>query len=251
MSQHSGDDKPVTLINVFEIATADLEAFVAQWEKRAALMCTKPGFRSFHLYRALSSDARFQLINVAEWDTGRTCVRRHPMTNSVPVCRHRPHSSTSRLIPRFIAPRSRPPSDIGTSWAASRQSHRGFRAATTICASNHPVVRKSRPGTHLGHGGRGDRLCGAYEAGYCVGSAESTQVGEGEERFGTDHRGEIIFERGEPSRGGCIGDLDDGVEGVIDESEPKSGSTHNRCGGAGHNALSASLTTESRSGKCR
>jgi heme-degrading monooxygenase HmoA len=69
MSQQSGDDKPVTLINVFEIATADLEAFVAQWEKRAALMRAKPGFRSFHLYRALSSDARFQLINVAEWDT--------------------------------------------------------------------------------------------------------------------------------------------------------------------------------------
>jgi heme-degrading monooxygenase HmoA len=69
MSQHSTDDKPVTLINVFEIATADLEAFVAQWEQRAALLRTKPGFRSFHLYRALSSDARFQLINVAQWAT--------------------------------------------------------------------------------------------------------------------------------------------------------------------------------------
>jgi heme-degrading monooxygenase HmoA len=69
MSQQSRDDKPVTLINVFEIATADLEAFVAQWEQRAALMRTKPGFRSFHLYRALSADARFQLINVAEWAT--------------------------------------------------------------------------------------------------------------------------------------------------------------------------------------
>jgi len=64
-----GFAQPVTLINVFEIAIADLEAFVVQWEKRAALMRTKPGFRSFRLYRALSSDARFQLINVAEWDT--------------------------------------------------------------------------------------------------------------------------------------------------------------------------------------
>jgi heme-degrading monooxygenase HmoA len=69
MSEQSNDGKPVTLINVFEIASADLDAFVAQWEERAALMRTKPGFRSFHLYRALSSDARFQLVNVAEWDT--------------------------------------------------------------------------------------------------------------------------------------------------------------------------------------
>ena len=71
MSQHATDDTPVTVINVFEIATADLEAFVAQWENRAALLRTKPGFRSFHLYRALSSEARFQLINVAEWATER------------------------------------------------------------------------------------------------------------------------------------------------------------------------------------
>src|ERR1700736_6480864 len=41
---------------------------------------------------------------------------------------------------------------------------------------------------HVGDGGRGDRLCGAHEAGYCVGSAEPAQVGAGEERFGTDHR---------------------------------------------------------------
>jgi heme-degrading monooxygenase HmoA len=69
MSEQSNDGTPVTLINVFEIALGDLEAFVAQWEERAALMRTKSGFRSFHLYRALSSDARFQLVNVAEWDT--------------------------------------------------------------------------------------------------------------------------------------------------------------------------------------
>jgi heme-degrading monooxygenase HmoA len=69
MSEQSNGGEPVTLINAFEIATADLEAFVVQWEERAALMRTKPGFRSFHLYRALSSDARFQLVNVAEWDT--------------------------------------------------------------------------------------------------------------------------------------------------------------------------------------
>ena len=93
MSEQSNDGKPVTLINVFEIATADLEASVAQWEERAALMRTKPGFRSFHLYRALSADARFQLVNVADGTPRKTFGRPRRTTGSRPVCRRRQHSS--------------------------------------------------------------------------------------------------------------------------------------------------------------
>jgi heme-degrading monooxygenase HmoA len=62
-------DAPVTLINVFEIDTKDVESFLEGWRERAEFMSTQPGFRSFRLHRALSPDSRFQLVNVAEWDS--------------------------------------------------------------------------------------------------------------------------------------------------------------------------------------
>src|ERR1700722_1743748 len=42
-------------------------------------------------------------------------MRRHRMPNSRPVRRRLQLSLTSRLIPRYAAPRSRPPSDVGSS----------------------------------------------------------------------------------------------------------------------------------------
>lgn len=59
----------VTLINVFEVPTEHVDAFVAQWRERAALMSTKPGFLDSRLHRALSSQSRFQLVNVAHWES--------------------------------------------------------------------------------------------------------------------------------------------------------------------------------------
>lgn len=59
----------VTFINVFEIAPDELDTFLAGWRERAEFMSTQPGFRSFRLHRALSPDSRFQLINVAEWES--------------------------------------------------------------------------------------------------------------------------------------------------------------------------------------
>ncbi|HZA09043.1 antibiotic biosynthesis monooxygenase family protein [Mycobacterium sp.] len=67
-SQPTGST-PVTLINVFEIDPAHLEPFMASWRERAEFMSRQPGFRSFRLHRALSPRARFQLVNVAEWDS--------------------------------------------------------------------------------------------------------------------------------------------------------------------------------------
>jgi heme-degrading monooxygenase HmoA len=60
---------PVTLINVFEVPTAHVAVFVAHWRERAALMSTKPGFLDTRLHRALSSQTRFQLVNVAHWES--------------------------------------------------------------------------------------------------------------------------------------------------------------------------------------
>jgi heme-degrading monooxygenase HmoA len=63
----SANTSPVTLINVFEVPTEYVEPFISQWRERAALMSTKPGFVDARLHRTLSSEARFQLVNVAHW----------------------------------------------------------------------------------------------------------------------------------------------------------------------------------------
>ncbi len=60
---------PVTLVNVFEVPTEHVDVFIAQWRERAALMSTKPGFLDSRLHRALSSQTRFQIVNVAHWDS--------------------------------------------------------------------------------------------------------------------------------------------------------------------------------------
>jgi heme oxygenase (mycobilin-producing) len=62
-------DSAVTLINVIEIAADEVESFVAGWHERAEFMRTKPGFRDYQLHRALLPDSRFQLINIARWDS--------------------------------------------------------------------------------------------------------------------------------------------------------------------------------------
>ncbi|MFI6943170.1 FAD-binding protein [Streptomyces sp. NPDC050418] len=62
-------DAPVTFINIFEMTAGDLEPFIAQWERRAALMSTKDGFLDSRLHRARSSATRFQLVNVSHWES--------------------------------------------------------------------------------------------------------------------------------------------------------------------------------------
>ncbi|MGI5346842.1 antibiotic biosynthesis monooxygenase family protein [Streptomyces sp. CA-250714] len=59
----------VTFINVFEVPADQLDAFVAQWEQRAALMAGKPGFLDSRLHRARSDETRFQLVNVSHWES--------------------------------------------------------------------------------------------------------------------------------------------------------------------------------------
>ena len=63
----------ITFINVFEIPADRLDEFIEQWQDRAKLMREAPGFRDLRLHRAISSDARFQLVNVARWDSAEAC----------------------------------------------------------------------------------------------------------------------------------------------------------------------------------
>jgi heme-degrading monooxygenase HmoA len=63
------DTEPITLINIFEIRRDDVDAFLQEWRQRAEFLGRQPGFRSLRLHRALSPNTRFQLVNVAEWDS--------------------------------------------------------------------------------------------------------------------------------------------------------------------------------------
>lgn len=67
--RHATGTEPVTLINVFELPAEAAARFIEGWTERARIMSTKRGFRDTRLHRALSPDGRFQLINVAHWDS--------------------------------------------------------------------------------------------------------------------------------------------------------------------------------------
>ena len=60
----------IVLINPFEVPEGQPdEAFLAGWQRAADYMQAQPGFLGTRLHRALSPDAKFRFINVAEWET--------------------------------------------------------------------------------------------------------------------------------------------------------------------------------------
>lgn len=61
--------EPVTLINVYEVPAGQEEATLRYWERARDFMARQPGYRGTRLHRALSPQARFLLVNVAEWDS--------------------------------------------------------------------------------------------------------------------------------------------------------------------------------------
>jgi heme-degrading monooxygenase HmoA len=69
MANQPHDTGPITLINVFEIRLDDVDRFLQDWQERAQFLGRQQGFRSLRLHRALNPDTRFQLVNVAEWDS--------------------------------------------------------------------------------------------------------------------------------------------------------------------------------------
>lgn len=79
---HGIDTGPITFINVFEIDHDKVEPFLEGWRERAEFMSKQPGFRSFRLLRALTPDARFQLVNVAEWESATRCTQQEPSSTS-------------------------------------------------------------------------------------------------------------------------------------------------------------------------
>ena len=60
---------PVILINPFEVDPRNADEFMRSWGEAADYMKQQPGFIGTRLHRALAPDARFQFVNVAEWES--------------------------------------------------------------------------------------------------------------------------------------------------------------------------------------
>ena len=59
----------VTLINVFEVPPGQREAVIAQWEAARDVLQDQPGYVSTALHQSMSPTARFELINIARWES--------------------------------------------------------------------------------------------------------------------------------------------------------------------------------------
>ena len=59
----------VILINVFEVPEAEVETVIAAWEDARTFLSAEPGYIETSLHQSLQPDARFQIINVARWES--------------------------------------------------------------------------------------------------------------------------------------------------------------------------------------
>lgn len=59
----------VILLNPFDVSAGKENEALALWERTAEAMRKSPGFISTRLHRAISPDARFRPINMAEWES--------------------------------------------------------------------------------------------------------------------------------------------------------------------------------------
>lgn len=57
------------MINTVDVPADRVDEFLADWQQRADLMSTMPGFLDYTLHRAIATDTHFQLVNVAHWES--------------------------------------------------------------------------------------------------------------------------------------------------------------------------------------
>ncbi len=65
----SSNENTITLINVFEVPEGALEASVEMWKKSRDFLHTQPGYVSTALHQSVAPDAKYMLVNVAEWES--------------------------------------------------------------------------------------------------------------------------------------------------------------------------------------
>jgi heme-degrading monooxygenase HmoA len=58
---------PVTLINCFEVPAARADAFYGLWTDTSGYFRARDGYQSLRLHQALSPDAQYRFVNVANW----------------------------------------------------------------------------------------------------------------------------------------------------------------------------------------
>ena len=61
--------KSVVLINTFTVPVEQIDATIAMWEIARDFLKTRPGYISTKLHRSLSPEAKYLLINVAQWES--------------------------------------------------------------------------------------------------------------------------------------------------------------------------------------
>ena len=59
----------VVLINTFTVPAGKADEAVASWEAARDFLREQDGYISTRLHRSLSDDARYQLVNVAKWES--------------------------------------------------------------------------------------------------------------------------------------------------------------------------------------
>jgi heme-degrading monooxygenase HmoA len=59
----------VTLMNRFQVEPARDDEFLALWTRTSHYFRRQPGFVSLRLHRAVSADAEYRWVNVANWDS--------------------------------------------------------------------------------------------------------------------------------------------------------------------------------------
>ena len=63
------ESKHITLINPFEVPTGKLKESIKYWELGRNFLKTQPGYISTKLHQSIKDDTRFQLINIAIWES--------------------------------------------------------------------------------------------------------------------------------------------------------------------------------------
>lgn len=67
----------VELVNCFEVPAGREDEFLALWHQVNAHMRAQPGYLGHRLHRALTPDARYRFVNIAQWASPQACQAAH------------------------------------------------------------------------------------------------------------------------------------------------------------------------------
>jgi len=94
--------EPVILINAFEVPGDQAGQFIAAWEKTRDYLRSQPGYIDTRLHQALTSEADFQFVNVARWETAEAFLAATQSQgfreSAIGLVGYRPHPSLYRVV---------------------------------------------------------------------------------------------------------------------------------------------------------